>query len=129
MLTWLFIQQKDYKKALRQVKALDRHLKENGAPVYNLALVPSRDKDYETAIDAFDYIVAEKGPASSFYIDAKREGEVFGTHIVKYKSQLDTIELYHEAHTRDGFAQGAITAAKWLIGKQGIFGMQDLLGL
>jgi len=62
-------------------------------------------------------------------INSKREGEVFGIHSVNYKSHLDTIQLYHEAHTRDGFAQGAITAAKWLIGKQGIYGMNDLLEL
>jgi len=62
-------------------------------------------------------------------INSKREGEVFGIHSVNYKSHLDTIQLYHEAHTRGGFAQGAITAAKWLIGKQGIHGMNDLLEL
>lgn len=66
---------------------------------------------------------------NEIHINAKREGEVFGIHKVKYKSELDTIELYHEAHTRDGFAQGAITAARWLIGKKGNFGMKELLGL
>lgn len=59
---------------------------------------------------------------------AEREGEVFGIHTVSYDSPLDTISLHHEAHTRDGFAQGALLAAKWLYGKQGIYGMKDLLG-
>ena len=73
LLTWVFIQRKDYGNALRQVKALDRRLKENGGRVYNLAEIAFNDKDYDNAIDAYDYIVAEKGVISSFYIDAKRQ--------------------------------------------------------
>ncbi|MCR5889024.1 4-hydroxy-tetrahydrodipicolinate reductase [Hymenobacter sp. J193] len=60
---------------------------------------------------------------------SEREGEVVGTHEVTYTSALDTIELRHEAHSRDAFAQGAMLAAEWLPGKAGIFGMKDLLGL
>jgi 4-hydroxy-tetrahydrodipicolinate reductase len=52
-----------------------------------------------------------------------------GTHIVTYSSPADTIELKHEAHTRDGFVQGALLAAEWLPGRQGVFGMNQLLGL
>ncbi|MCL4126270.1 UNVERIFIED_CONTAM: hypothetical protein GTU68_061625 [Idotea baltica] len=62
-------------------------------------------------------------------IEARREGEVFGIHAVNYVSPMDTIRIYHEAHTRDGFAQGAVTAAQWLHGKRGIFGMKDMLGI
>lgn len=73
LLTWVFIQRKDYKNALRQVKALDRRLKENGGRIFRLGEVAANDGDYDSAIEAFDYIVAEK-PTSTFYIDAKREG-------------------------------------------------------
>ncbi len=73
LLTWVFIQQKDYKSALRQVRALDRRLKENGQRVYQLAEIAANDKDYDTAIEGYDYIVEEKGITSSFYLDAKRE--------------------------------------------------------
>jgi 4-hydroxy-tetrahydrodipicolinate reductase len=41
---------------------------------------------------------------------------------------VDTITIRHEAHTREGFAKGAILAATWIVGKQGYFGMSDLLG-
>ncbi|HMO40686.1 MAG TPA: 4-hydroxy-tetrahydrodipicolinate reductase [Saprospiraceae bacterium] len=51
-----------------------------------------------------------------------------GTHEVIYRSPIDTISISHEAHSRDGFALGAIAAAAWLIGKQGVFTMQDVLG-
>lgn len=61
-------------------------------------------------------------------ITSKREGMVPGTHIVNYHSKVDTITIKHEAHSREGFAKGAILAATWVVGKQGFFGMPDLLG-
>jgi tetratricopeptide (TPR) repeat protein len=73
MLTWLFIQDKDYKSALRQVRAMDKRLKENGGRVYRLAQTAARDKDYGTAIKAYMYIVDEKGKTNTYYIEAKRE--------------------------------------------------------
>ncbi len=60
---------------------------------------------------------------------SERTGSVVGTHIVTYSSEADTLELKHEAHTRDGFVDGALLAAEWLPGHQGVFGMKDLLGL
>ena len=52
-----------------------------------------------------------------------------GTHTVTYESSSDKISLGHHAHTREGFAQGALIAAEWIQGKTGIFGMRDVLGL
>ena len=52
-----------------------------------------------------------------------------GTHTVDYTSEVDTIEIKHTAHNRDGFAQGAVVAAEWLVGKSGLFTMKDVLGL
>ncbi|WP_210490535.1 4-hydroxy-tetrahydrodipicolinate reductase [Rufibacter aurantiacus] len=61
---------------------------------------------------------------------SEREGEVVGTHIVQYTSENDTFELHHIAHSREGFASGALLAAEWLPGRQpGIYGMTDLLQL
>ncbi len=57
-----------------------------------------------------------------------RQGEAPGTHTVRYRSQVDSITLSHEAYSREGFASGALLAAGWLIGRQGVFGMGDLLG-
>lgn len=62
-------------------------------------------------------------------ISAERKDHYFGTHIVSYASPIDTIELKHEAHSRDGFALGAVIAAEWLPGKQGPHSMKDVLGL
>jgi len=49
--------------------------------------------------------------------------------LVKYTSNVDEIELKHLAKSRDGFAKGALIAAEWLIGKEGVFGMEEVLGL
>jgi 4-hydroxy-tetrahydrodipicolinate reductase len=58
-----------------------------------------------------------------------REGEVPGTHIIHYRSDIDTITIAHEAHSRLGFATGAVLAAEWLVGRKGNFSMKDVLGL
>lgn len=63
------------------------------------------------------------------YIEAKREEGVPGTHSVFYDSEVDSIEIKHTAHNREGFALGAVVAAEWLIGKKGVFSMKDVLGL
>jgi 4-hydroxy-tetrahydrodipicolinate reductase len=57
-----------------------------------------------------------------------REGKVPGTHSVKYISDVDEIEIKHEAKSRYGFALGAVIAAEWLNGKEGIYGMDEMLG-
>ena len=63
----------------------------------------------------------------SLSIAAIRTENVPGTHVVKYENDIDLIEIKHEAKSRDGFAQGAILAAGWLIGKEGYYGMKDVL--
>lgn len=61
-------------------------------------------------------------------IISKRIDKVPGTHEIVYNSPIDSIEIRHTAHSRAGFASGAILAAEWMIGKEGNFGMGDLLG-
>jgi 4-hydroxy-tetrahydrodipicolinate reductase len=56
-----------------------------------------------------------------------REGKVTGTHSVNYVSEIDKITIRHEAFCRQGFAIGAMIAAEFLIGKKGVFNMDDLL--
>lgn len=58
-----------------------------------------------------------------------REGKVPGTHIVKYISDIDQIEISHVAHGREGFALGAVIAAEWIAGRKGVFGMKELLSI
>ena len=69
----------------------------------------------------------EKAKENQIHIEAVRTENVPGTHTVTYNSAVDTIEIKHTAHNRDGFALGAIIAAEWIVGKHGIFTMKDVL--
>jgi 4-hydroxy-tetrahydrodipicolinate reductase len=60
-------------------------------------------------------------------IVSKRIDEVPGTHTVTYSSEVDEISMTHIAHSRKGFALGAVIAAEWIKGKKGVFGMNDLM--
>jgi 4-hydroxy-tetrahydrodipicolinate reductase len=67
------------------------------------------------------------GDPTSVKITAVREGEVPGTHIVTYDSDVDTIEITHLAKSRRGLALGAILAGEFINGKKGVFSMQDMM--
>ena len=67
--------------------------------------------------------------SNEIHIEAKRIENVPGTHSIFYDSEVDQIEIKHTAHSREGFALGAVIAAEWLIGKKGVFTMKDVLGL
>ncbi|MBM3735747.1 MAG: dihydrodipicolinate reductase [Acidobacteria bacterium] len=58
---------------------------------------------------------------------ASRAGRHPGTHEIGFDSQADTITLRHTARSREGFAQGALTAARWIIGKRGVHEFSDVL--
>lgn len=73
------------------------------------------------------WALAEDAKAGDLPIKAKREDEVPGTHTISYTSDCDKITITHEAFNRKGFAEGAVVAALWLVGKKGVFGMNDLL--
>jgi 4-hydroxy-tetrahydrodipicolinate reductase len=71
----------------------------------------------------------EEAKKDEIFIEAKRIGDVPGTHTVTYNSIVDSIEIKHTAHNREGFALGAVIAAEWLAGKKGVFTMKDVLNL
>jgi 4-hydroxy-tetrahydrodipicolinate reductase len=61
-------------------------------------------------------------------VKSVREGLVPGTHTVTWDSEIDTISLKHEAKSRKGFALGAVVAAEFIHGREGIFTMNDVMG-
>jgi 4-hydroxy-tetrahydrodipicolinate reductase len=72
--------------------------------------------------------IEEKSSPEKIFIDVLREGEVPGTHSVKYFSEVDDLEIKHTAHSRKGLALGAVLAAEFLKGKpSGFYGMDDML--
>lgn len=96
------------------------------------------DKPSGTAISLANAIInhtdknnwaIENPKADDVFIDVKRIDEVPGTHSVIYNSEVDFIEIKHVAHNREGFALGAVIAAEWIIGKKGVFSMNDVLDL
>ena len=61
------------------------------------------------------------------YVASERVGETAGTHVVGLEGPDDRIELRHEARSRMGFARGAVAAAEWILGKSGVFTLDDML--
>lgn len=90
-----------------------------------------------TAISLAEQIISENKSYASWSlhpknnaelsIKAKRFDEVPGTHQVIYESDIDSISIKHQAHNRNGFALGAVIAAEWLVNKEGVFSMRDVL--
>jgi len=71
----------------------------------------------------------ENATSNEIPIIAKRIKDIPGTHIVRYQSEVDEIEIKHTAFSRAGFALGAVIAAEWIIDKKGVFVMKDVLNL
>ena len=97
------------------------------------------DKPSGTAAKLANDIIAESSRYQRWSIDepcstdtlpieVTREGEVFGIHSVTASSSADRITLTHEAFSREGLALGALAAAQFLIGKVGVFTMEELMG-
>ncbi|MFA5556592.1 MAG: 4-hydroxy-tetrahydrodipicolinate reductase [Flavobacteriaceae bacterium] len=115
----------------------------NGFPEYKIEMeeihhTQKLDAPSGTAISLANQIIEKtdytswrlgKSENQTIGIEAKRIENVPGTHSVFYKSAIDEIEIKHTAHSREGFALGAVMASEWIIGKNGIFTMKDVLGL
>lgn len=88
----------------------------------------SAKKSWENKIVTDENEVRDtKKNTQELLIRSIRKDEVPGTHTVYYDSDVDTIEISHIAHSRKGFAKGAVSAAEWIVGKKGIYNMDDLL--
>ena len=74
-------------------------------------------------------LVADNPVKMELPITAKRIEKVPGTHTISYESEVDRIDIKHTAHNRQGFALGAVIAAEWLLGKTGVFTMNDVLNI
>lgn len=75
------------------------------------------------------WVNAETDTPEELSIISERTDPAPGTHYVTYTSEVDDIEIVHTAHSRKGFALGAVLAAEFLAGKQGVFTMDDVLHL
>ncbi len=76
-----------------------------------------------------EWVNSETAQPEQLSIVSKRIDPAPGTHSITYTSAIDDITITHTAHSREGFASGAVIAAEWLKGKTGIFSMKDVLSL
>jgi 4-hydroxy-tetrahydrodipicolinate reductase len=123
----------------RQLAVLMRNMKDYMPGISETHHTQKLDAPSGTAVAlANDILLARKDLAGwvlnpsqatpgSLPVEAHRLEGVTGTHIVTYRSPTDTIAISHTAHNRSGFAEGALMAAAWLTGKNGVFTMKDLL--
>lgn len=83
-------------------------------------------KDAPSGTAAMLRKVMQTGSAQDLAIESIREGEVVGIHTIVLEAEGDTITLTHAAKSRRGFADGAVRAAEWVCGKQGVFDFKDV---
>ena len=78
-------------------------------------------------LKAWNLVGESPNSPSSLPITAKRIDPAPGTHRIRYSSGIDDLEITHKAHSREGFALGAIQVAEWILGKKGVLSMDDYL--
>jgi 4-hydroxy-tetrahydrodipicolinate reductase len=117
----------DYKAEMEEI----HHTQKLDAPSGTAITLAEGIINHHPAYNDWNCPQSEKNHTSnsSVCIAAIREPGVPGTHSIRYSSPIDTITITHEAHNRMGFATGAIIAAEWLKGKQGVFTMRDVLNI
>ncbi len=101
LLQWTFVQEKDYSRAFRQARLLDRELDENGIRVYRLGALAEDDKDYKAAIQSYKYIVEDKGKTNTYYVNAKKSmlrctRKIIMEDYIYTPAELDTLDKEYQ---------------------------------
>ena len=121
-----------------QLAKMMQHLKQYNLDIAEIHHTQKLDAPSGTAITLAEGIIQntdyegwklDNMETAHIPISSKRIGKTPGTHTVTYSNPVDAIEIKHTAHNREGFAEGAVIAAEWIIGKTGIFTMRDVLNL
>ena len=103
------------------------HTKKLDAPSGTAITLAEGILTHDVRFDSWVNTLTKEG--SAIGITSKRIPDVPGTHEITYQSTIDELAIKHTAHSRDGFAHGAWLAARWLVGKKGVYSMKDVLGL
>lgn len=112
-----------YKAQIKEI----HHTQKLDAPSGTAISLANELIDLHTAYNSYGLESNSTLSNDTLPIIAERIDKVPGTHIVSYTSDIDQISIKHEAFSRKGFALGALIAAEFLIGKQGIYTMKDVL--
>lgn len=116
---------RDYKVYIEET----HHIHKLDAPSGTAITLAQGILDHHPAYRSWQLAHEAQAAGDVLPVTAKREGEVPGIHAVTYKCEIDEIEIRHSAFSREGFARGAVLAAEFMKGRQGIYGMNDLLKL
>jgi len=113
-------------RVVREAARLLADEKEYGAWAWEIHHDTKKDAPSGTMIKLVEEMKAAGYPR---YIDvsSSRAGRHPGTHEIGFDSAADSITLRHTARSREGFARGALKAAQWIVGKQGVFEFGDVL--
>ncbi|MFI1745596.1 4-hydroxy-tetrahydrodipicolinate reductase [Thalassobellus sediminis] len=114
---------KQYNVSMEEI----HHTKKLDAPSGTAISLANDVIEFNTNFKAWE--LDAKKEDTTIPIVAKRIEDVPGTHTVNYESEVDTITIEHIAHNRQGFALGAVIAAEWIVGKAGVFTMNDVLNI
>jgi 4-hydroxy-tetrahydrodipicolinate reductase len=123
ILAQLMSQHPEYKVAIEEI----HHTEKKDAP--SGTAITLAEGIFEKNDRLQKWVNIEDAATGELPIISLREDKVPGTHTISYNSTVDSIEIKHTAHNRDGFALGAVLAAEWLADKKGSFGMDDMLNL
>tara|TARA_R110002050_G_scaffold83381_4_gene178206 strand:+ start:5280 stop:5993 length:714 start_codon:yes stop_codon:yes gene_type:complete len=112
-----------YEASLTEVHHLQKLDAPSGTAITLAEQILAQNKQYK------NWSLLGEAAKNDLSIEALREKDVPGTHIINYNSPIDSISIKHTAHNREGFALGAVLAAEYLITKNGVCTMQDVLNL
>ena len=117
--------QPDYKVRLEET----HHTEKKDAPSGTAITLAETVINQVDRVKRWDLDTEMTNSEHSLPITAIREDPAPGTHIVTYYSDVDDIEIKHTAHSRKGFALGAVLVAEWIKDKKGVLSMGDFLSL
>ena len=116
----------EHLRVVREAARLLADEKEYGAWAWEIHHDTKKDAPSGTMIKLVDEMTAA-GYRRNIDVSSNRAGRHPGTHEIGFDSGADTITLRHTARSREGFARGALKAAQWIVGKQGVFEFSDVL--
>ncbi len=120
-LATLMASQKEYEVNVEEIHHTQKKDAPSGTAISLAQQIISERSDKHT------WVLGDTTSANEISITSKRIDPAPGTHYVKYTSEVDDIEIIHTAHSRKGFAMGAVAAATFLQDKKGIYSMADVL--
>lgn len=115
--------QPQYKATLKEVHHTAKKDAPSGTAITLAQQITATHNNYDSWHNSAEEI---KG---SLPIVSDREDPAPGTHHIKYSSEVDEIEIIHTAHSRQGFAAGAVLAAEYIATRTGVFNMKEVLGI